>query len=451
MTRATRDDRPLARPASVLADLALAAALAALLLTASLGALADSDLAGTWRAAVVAALVIIHVAVAGRSRWPVAGFVATSTGMLVLALAPDFGGRAAVEAGSPYSPLLLPSGLLFFVVLYTVSARAPAPVPTLALGVSLAGAVITVARLWDTGEFVSTPVSGALAWRMFVAAAVSAGVLAAWSLGRYRATRLAWVAALEERAVRAERERQTAIVQARADLEQEAERAAAAERRRIAREMHDVVAHSLAVMVGQAEGGRMMVGRDPDRAGPVLATVAEQGRQALTELRSLLGVLRDEETVPTRPQPRLDELDGLVDEVRRAGLSVDVVERGTRHALPATADLTAFRVVQESLTNVVKHAGPGASATVALDWLPNRLQIRVSDDGSRREKGEADGIPGRGLVGMRERLDLVGGTLVHSGPDPTGRDGFIVEAHVPTPAGHHPTGAVHPPTEGTTS
>jgi signal transduction histidine kinase len=425
----------------VLADVGLALVLAAVLLTSSLSAVGESDLGSPWRIAAIAALLVLHATVIGRSRWPAATFALASVTMLVLAVAPDLSGAAAATVGSDYSALLLPSSLVFFVLLYTVSSRTAPPLPQLALAVGLVGGAITVGRLWNADEYVTTPVNGLVGWRLFISAAITAGLLAAWSLGRYRATRIAWVAALEERAVRAERERLAAIEQARRDLDQEAERAAAAERRRIAREMHDVVAHSLAVVVGQAEGGRMLVTSEPGRSLEVLSTIADQGRQALNEMRSLLGVLRDDEAASRVPQPGLDDVDRVVDEVRRAGTPVEVVERGERRPLPATADLAAFRVVQESLTNVVKHASSGSSASVALEWGSRGLRIRVRDEGgpAHRSDGQPTGSRqddpteprGRGLVGMRERLALVGGELTRAGPDPSGADGFLVEAWIP--------------------
>ena len=422
----------------VLADVALAVVLAAVLLTTSLAAVGTSDVTGAWRIILIADLVVLHTTVLCRSRWPVATFVIASATMLLLALAPDLGGASAAEVGSPFSALLLPSGMVFFVLLYTVSSRTTPPLPHIALAVGLVGGVITVAKLWNAGEYVTSPGEGATAWRLFITAAVAAGLLAAWALGRYRATRLAWVAALEERAVRAERERLATIEQARKDLEHEAERAGAAERRRIAREMHDVVAHSLAVVVGQAEGGRMLVTSEPARATEVLSTIAEQGRLALTEMRSLLGVLREDDDASRTPQPGLDELQRVVDDVRRTGTPVELAVTGEAVSLPRTADLAAFRVVQEALTNVVKHAPSGSAAQVALDWSPAGLRIRVHDDGAGAEAPDAEGMSGRGLFGMRERLTLVGGHLERAGPDPSGPCGFLVEAWIPVPDAQRP-------------
>lgn len=430
----------------VLADVALAVVLAAVLLTTSVSTVVASDVTGAWRIILIAGLVVLHTTVLGRSRWPVATFALASATMLLLALAPDLGGASAAEVGSPFSALLLPSGLVFFVLLYTVSSSTTPPLPQLALAVGLVGGIITVAKLWNAGEYVSSPAEGATAWRLFITAAVAAGLMAAWALGRYRATRLAWVAALEERAVRAERERLATIEQARRDLEHEAERAGAAERRRIAREMHDVVAHSLAVVVGQAEGGRMLVASEPARATEVLSTIAEQGRLALTEMRSLLGVLREDDDPSRTPQPGLDDLERVIDDVRRTGTTVELVATGEPVPLPPTTALAAFRVVQESLTNVVKHAPSGSSARVALDWSPAGLRIRVQDDGAGAQAPDAEGPRGRGLLGMRERLALVGGRLERAGPDASGHGGFVVEARIPVPGADRP-GADRPGAE----
>ncbi len=429
-----------------LADIGFAAVLAAMLLTASVSAVTASDLASPWRAAVLASLGLLHGTVATRSRWPVTSLGVASAAMLLLALAPDLSGGAAAAAGSPYSCLLLPSGLVFFVALYTVSSRTAPHLPQLALAVGALGCAVAVGRLWNSGTDLPSGGMGTTAWRLFVATAVTAGVLAAWALGRYRATRTAWVAALEQRAVRAEQDRVAAIEQARRDLAREAERAAAAERGRIAREMHDVVAHSLAVVVGQAEGGRMLLASEPDRATEVLSTIADQGRQALTEMRSLLGVLGmvegDEDEVDAaasrRPQPGLADLDRTVDDVRRAGTTVEVLHTGPPGRLAATADLAAFRVVQESLTNVVKHASPGARATVALHWSERGLRIRVRDDGDHGGGPGLESPNGRGILGMRERLALVGGDVAYVGPDPSGAGGFVVEAWIPAAGPQRP-------------
>jgi signal transduction histidine kinase len=242
-----------------------------------------------------------------------------------------------------------------------------------------------------------------------------------WLVGDNLQTRRANVAALRERAERAERDR-----------EEEARRAVAEERGRIAREMHDVVAHSMSVMVVQASGARRVIGEDPDRAEHALELIEETGREALTEMRRLLGVLRDEDGTAAAgrdPQPSLDRLDDLVDECRAAGLPVALERRGEERPLPPGIDLAAFRIVQEALTNVRRHAGP-ASAGVTITYSGREVEVEVADDG--RGLGAdppADGADtGHGLVGMRERAALYGGS-VRAGPRPGG--GFAVRALLP--------------------
>jgi signal transduction histidine kinase len=237
--------------------------------------------------------------------------------------------------------------------------------------------------------------------------------LAAFVLAR-RARR---AAALEERAVRLERERE------------ERERVAVAvERRRIARDLHDVVAHGVGVMTVQAGAARLLLEDDPARArGPLLA-VEQAGREALGELRRLLGILRRDEREPAlRPQPGLGDLDELVAQAHRAGLPVELVIQGPPPAsLPAGVDLAAYRIVQEALTNTRKHAGP-ARASVAVRYGAEALELEITDDG----RAGANGGGGHGLIGMRERVALYGGQL-DAGPRPQG--GFTIHAHLPLQA-----------------
>jgi signal transduction histidine kinase len=219
--------------------------------------------------------------------------------------------------------------------------------------------------------------------------------------------------ALEERAVRLEEERE------------ERERVAVAEeRRRIARDLHDVVAHGVGVMTVQAGAARLLLEDDPARAREPLLAVEQAGRQALAELRRLLGILRrDERDSGLRPQPGLADLDELVAQARRAGLPVELVVEGAPVALPAGVDLAAYRIVQEGLTNTHKHAGP-ARAGVAVRYEPDALELEITDDG----RAGANGGGGHGLVGMRERVALYGGRL-EAGPRPKG--GFTIHAHLP--------------------
>ncbi|NUR82536.1 MAG: sensor histidine kinase, partial [Nonomuraea sp.] len=193
-----------------------------------------------------------------------------------------------------------------------------------------------------------------------------------------------------------------------------AARATAEERARIAREMHDVVAHALAVIVAQARGGRFA----PARGQEILATIEDTGRTALTDLRSAVGALRE-------PLPDVADLPELVERTRQAGLPVREVVHGTPVPLGPGAGLVAYRAVQEALTNTLKHAGPGAASTVLLDWTGEALLITVSDTGSGSGRGDE---LGNGLAGMRERVNAAGGSLSVRTEE---AGGFVVEARLP--------------------
>nr|WP_269809454.1 histidine kinase [Kineosporia rhizophila] len=211
------------------------------------------------------------------------------------------------------------------------------------------------------------------------------------------------------------------------EAEQQAQLAATAERARIAREMHDVVAHSLSVTISQADGGRYAAQHNPEAAITALETISATGRQALADMRALLGVLRDDSTQQLTPQPDTEAIKDLVDQVRGSGLTVTLEVLGEPVVLPAGPGLAAYRIVQESLTNVLKHAGPSAEARVRLMWLSEALEIRVEDDG--RGAAATPATPGsQGLIGMRERATLYGGQL-EAGPRQGG--GFGVRAYLP--------------------
>jgi signal transduction histidine kinase len=235
----------------------------------------------------------------------------------------------------------------------------------------------------------------------------------AWLAGDSIGTRRRYVAALEERAERLERERVA-----------EAARAAAEEQARIARELHDVIAHNVSVMVVQAAAANDVFESRPARAREALRSIETTGRSALAELRRLLGVVRDSDPTFT-PQPGLARLEDLVAPVRAAGLEVVVTVDGTPRALPPSIDLSAYRVVQEALTNTLKHAR-ATHVDVALHYRDDALGIEVRDDGSGST--DPDRHDGRGLIGMRERVGIFGGSLV-SGPGPDG--GFAVSARFP--------------------
>jgi signal transduction histidine kinase len=211
-------------------------------------------------------------------------------------------------------------------------------------------------------------------------------------------------------------------------LEHERARGAAAiaeERARIARELHDVVAHSISVMVLQARGGRRVLDSEPSDARDAFGAIERTGQQALDEMRRLLGMLRrSDEEIALAPQPSLRELDRLVEQVRAAGLPVQVGVEGEPRELPPGVDLSAFRIVQEALTNVLKHAGP-ARARVVLRYGADVFELEIADDGPGTGYGSGAGF---GLVGMRERVSVYGGEL-EAGRQPGG--GYALRVRLP--------------------
>jgi signal transduction histidine kinase len=212
-----------------------------------------------------------------------------------------------------------------------------------------------------------------------------------------------------------------------ADRDRRAAEAVAEERARIARELHDVVAHAISVIVLQARGGRRVLPTSPGQARAAFDTIESTGEQALEEMRRLLAMLRYDEDHDLAPQPGLRALDDLADSMARMGLPVEVVREGTPVALTAGVDLSAYRIVQEALTNALKHAGP-ATARVRVSYATGRLDLEVVDDGRGTGTG---GGSGHGLVGMRERAALYGGH-VEAGRCPEG--GYAVRATLPTGA-----------------
>jgi signal transduction histidine kinase len=233
---------------------------------------------------------------------------------------------------------------------------------------------------------------------------------AAWGIGRAVGERGRRAVDLEERAGQLER--------AHAD-------AVAHERATIARELHDVIAHSVSVMTVQAGAARLLLDEDPPRARESLVAVEETGRQALGEMRRLLGILLgDEHETDLAPQPGIADIDALIEHVRAAGLPVDVVVEGDPKRLAPGIDLAAYRVVQEALTNALKHAG-AARAQVSIRYRANVLELAVTNNGTARVNGRSGG---HGLIGMRERVALYGGEL-EAGPRAGG--GYAVRASLP--------------------
>ena len=205
--------------------------------------------------------------------------------------------------------------------------------------------------------------------------------------------------------------------------------AADAERVRIVREMHDVIAHSLAVMIAQADGGSYAAADHPT-ASRTFATIAETGRAALNDTRRILGVLRHGEAVELTPVPTDAPLEELANNALQAGLEVSLVRVGTEHELLPATRLALYRICQESLTNALKHAGQGTRVLVSVAWGEDAVELTITDSGgvaSQMADADPDAGLGLGLIGMRERAELVGGTL-HAGP---GQSGFRVQARLP--------------------
>jgi len=372
-------------------------------------------------AAVLLLIAVPPLLIRGLSRtWPGSvGMILLSAGLCVplvwrrVATAPAFAaviGVGLVQLLADVRPL--PADLAILVAIYTVASRE-------ALRRTLLAAAVVEIGL----------VAGSLRWA--VGAVGSVVMLTAWTaaatlIGVNVRTRRSYLAALEDRAARLERER-----------DQETQLAAAAERARIAREMHDIVAHGLSVMIAQAEGAAHVAASSAERAIAAMQTVAETGRQSLAEMRRLLGILRDDgDALSLAPQPGVTDLAALVEQTRAAGLPVRFSTTGPVRELPPALGLAVYRLVQEALTNVRKHAGP-AVADVDLRYLPDRLQIEVADNG---RGGSAPTQPGgHGLVGMAERVGLHGGTLA-AGPRPGA--GWQVRATLPTGADDRPSTAV---------
>jgi len=382
--------------------------------------------------AVLPASLALAGAVAVRRRFP----VAACAGALAVAAAQVAAGVGPTFTDGPLQPTF--ADLAILVLLYTLAAQRPRRIslPGLAACVLLFGvfdarwnpgpAHPRVGQSRDAMEFVVTGL-------FYVLVPVSA-----WALGNSVAYRRAYSAALRERAVRAERERDA-----------QAQIAAAAERARIARELHDVIAHNLSVMVAQADGGAYAFDAAPERSRQALTQIGRTGRQALSEMGSLLGVLRaGPEEPPLVPAPAAAEIADLVAQARQAGMRVSHAVEGAVRPLPAGLSLAAYRIAQEALTNVRKHAGPEAAAKVTVRYGPDELLVTVADDG-RGAAGPPPGLPryggqparpehtergaghaAHGLAGMRERAALYGGTI-RAGARPGG--GFEVIARLPFP------------------
>jgi signal transduction histidine kinase len=244
---------------------------------------------------------------------------------------------------------------------------------------------------------------------------------AGWGLGVYSRSRREYTHVVEERARLLERER-----------ELQAREAVADERARVARELHDIVGHALNLMVIQSGGAQRVFDTRPELARESLASIESAGRQALTDMERMLGMLRGagEDGVTLSPQPGLDQVGQLAEQVTKAGLPVRVTVEGTPGELPPSVDLTAYRIIQEALTNTLKHAGP-AHARVDVRHSADALELEIVDDGAGASRTPNDG-GGRGLIGMRERVAVFGGEL-SAGPRPEG--GYRVYVRLPLQGG----------------
>ncbi|MHA7281884.1 sensor histidine kinase [Arthrobacter sp. TMS2-4] len=313
----------------------------------------------------------------------------------------------------------VPAQFLILITLYTLAAHGPRWASLGGLGLAVVGTAVGLVRYASLIGF--GPGGSILSMAslfLIVLVLVESLVLLAWTLGDLSRARRLTYQALEDRTRRLEVERQ-----------QERDLAAADERSHIAREMHDIVAHSLSVIITQADGARYASAQAPEVAVQTLGTIADTGRGSLREMRRLLGVLRGDESASTRPLPTLDDVDSLIRSVRRSGIGVACRRTGTpRGDLPPGAELTAYRVVQEALTNVLRHAGAATTADVVLDHGPRGLRITVDDDGRGAAADPATAGAGQGILGMTERVRLYDGSVA-AAPRPGG--GYRVEAFIP--------------------
>ncbi|MFG2041921.1 sensor histidine kinase [Dactylosporangium sp. NPDC048998] len=305
---------------------------------------------------------------------------------------------------------LVDGGLGIIVLTYTAAAHLPPRRGFAAAAVMWLPGMVLASLLGRTGDTAFYP--DAKIFLVFN----TMSALVCFTVGRTVATRRAYIAALEDRA-------RTAETSQRAQTE----KAVAEERRRIARELHDVVAHHVSVMGVLATGSRRMLTRDPAAADEALATIEETGRTALREMRRLLSVLRTEAEPAGElaPQPGLAGIEGLVEQIREAGLPAVLRVDGEPGPLEPGVSLTLYRIVQEALTNALKHAG-AATVEVRLTFRPADVTVEICDTGRGPQLGTA--AVGHGLLGMRERVMLYGGTL-RTGPRPGG--GYRVHARIP--------------------
>lgn len=338
--------------------------------------------------------VLLTVPLAVRRVWPVHSAVAVLLGVVLLTIA-----REPTMVGN-----LAPNVMVYTLVVCT-SRRIAVPYAALFAVLFLVPLLTGQEPTDDVGQLLLERITFLVMLTGFC-----------YLLGEFVGARRAYLAEVERRlrAVEFERDQQARI-------------AVAEERNRIAREIHDVLAHSVSVMVTQADGAGYALRTKPELAERALQTISSTGREALHELRGLLGVLRGSDDEPDRiPQPTAADLHGLVERVRALGVTATVELVGDFGELPTGIGLSVYRIVQESLTNVVKHGGPGAEAAVRVANDGERVEIEVVDSGAAAPSGLASG--GNGLIGMRERAVGYGGSL-EAGPRPGG--GWRVHAVLP--------------------
>lgn len=397
------DAAPAARLPS-LADWVWAAACAAALLPVTVVELvreAGATPDGVWLAVTVALFVLLHLAVALRRRAPRAVLLAASAVMLGLTV--------ASMPGTTSIAVLLPSSAAYLVVVFTAAASDDRWADVAALVLGLLGAALITAVAVAHGP---VPELGLL---IALAGFLVASIGAAWALGRYR------------RESRRKRTAQELALRQATELRFQGERAAVAdERRRIGRELHDVISHSLAVMVAQAEASRVLLDRDEARARTALEHVVTTGRAAMADMRGLLAVLAEPASSaeashpgPREPSPGFAELAALVERAAAPGRHAEFTEAGVPRTVSPGIALTVYRVVQESLTNTLKHTDPPTTSEVLLEWTPDELVLTVADDGAPRV-GSTPFAPGRGIRGMRDRVEQAGGRFESGPAEPAG-------------------------------
>lgn len=358
-------------------------------------------------AALVASLLIMH-------RWPMVALAFAGIGGIGHQLDPRF----AVQ------PLDLAVPCVLYVVASSVKARWVSGA-VLSAAVVAAYAVRVRDELTGNGKLTLPGAQAPIANESFGMALERAAIgsfdvllvlVLAVAIGDGVRSRRANVRMLELRAADLERAQQ-----------QQAELAAGAERSRISREMHDVVAHSLSVIVAQAQGAEAALAHHPDRAATALAHVIEAGRASLAEMRRLLGVIRRD---PTDTEPGVAGLPALVEQMRTTGLVVLLSQEGTPVPLPAGVGLSVYRIVQEALTNTLKHAGAGTNVLIRLVFAGGEVHVDVTDDGRRGAAAAPPALNGYGLRGIAERVTLLGGDVAVG---PVGTAGFRVSARLPIP------------------